>query len=127
MNQDSVEDTLNDEVKELFRRHNFEITVPIEYNAMRSVIIRHIDKAIMEYTDAEVIASIHASNEWAKVVNIYRLTNTGRLLKKKFESPQMVNNAVQNSMIVIHQKIMPKNIEKEIFIRLTPCYNCSEA
>ena len=36
----------------------------------------------------------------------------------------MVQIALNQGIIVLHQKINTKHIEKEIFVRLTPCYNC---
>ena len=98
--------------KKIFSRYNFEVTTPIEYSGMRSVILRHIDKSITEYTDEEEIESINASNEWARVESIYRPTNTGRMLKMKFESPQMANNATQNGMIMIIKRSCQKIWER---------------
>ena len=98
--------------------------IPIEYDSMRLVVIRHIDKVINEYTDQEVTESINNANEWAEVEQIHQILTNGRLLKVKFKSAAMVQNALTQGIIVLHQKINPKNIENEIFIRLTPCYNC---
>ena len=36
----------------------------------------------------------------------------------------MAQKALHNGIIILNQKINGKNIEKEIFVRLTPCYNC---
>ena len=46
------------------------------------------------------------------------------MLKVKFKNPQMAQRAVKDGMVVVSQKIAAKHIEKEIFVRLTPCYNC---
>ena len=89
---------------------------PIEYDSLRSVIINHIDKAILVYTDNEVLESIHYANEWAKVLEIFRIPTTGCLLEAKFESTEMAQYAINNGIIVLHQKINPKNVEREIFV-----------
>ena len=59
--QDQVEMVISNESKEIFSQNSFEVHIPIEYKAMCSIIIRHIDKAINGYTDEEVIASINQS------------------------------------------------------------------
>ena len=64
--QEKIEEVLKDEVKEQFASKGFEIQTPIKYNALRSIVIRHIDKAIQEYTDREIIESINNSNQWQK-------------------------------------------------------------
>ena len=121
--QEKIEEVLKNDVKEDFANAGFEIQTPIEYNALRSIVIRHIDKAIQEYTDEEIIASINEANQWADVESIYKITETGRLLKVRFKSAKMVTTALNEGIVVINQKIPPRNIEREIFIRLTPCYN----
>ena len=122
--QEKIEEVLKNDVKEDFANAGFEIQTPIEYNALRSIVIRHIDKAIQEYTDEEIIASINEANQWADVESIYKITETGRLLKVRFKSAKMVITALNEGIVVINQKIPPRNIEREIFIRLTPCCNC---
>ena len=57
--------------------------------------------------------------------------NTGRMLKVRFHTTEMAERALRDGIIVIYQNIFPpppphRQIEKEIFIRLTPCYNCYE-
>ena len=96
----------------------------IEYQALKSVIIKHLDKVINEYTNDEVIDSIHRANEWAEVEEVVGIQETRRVLKVKFQSTSMAQNAVNNGIIILNQKINGKHIEKGIFVRLTPCYNC---
>ena len=123
--QDKVEKIISNEVKENFRtQYSFEIHTPIEYNAMRTIVIRHIDKVIEEYEDNEIITNIESCNAWAKVESIYRLSNSGRMLKVRFQTTEMAERAIRNGIIVVHQQIASRHIEKEIFIKLTPCYNC---
>ena len=60
----------------------------------------------------------------AEVESIYRITESGRLVNVKLISTKMVTVALNEGIVVINQKTPPKNIERKIFIRLTPCYNC---
>ena len=77
LHQDKIEVALTEQTKELFKAHDFEIQVPIEYNALRSVIIRHIDRVIEEYEDEEIVDTINKANSWAEVEGIVRLANAG--------------------------------------------------
>ena len=122
--QEHIESVINDESKQVFNQNGFDIVTPIEFDAMRSVVVRHIDKVIAEYTDEDIIGSINHANIWADVDSIVRIHSNGRLLKVKFKSISMAQTAMTEGMVVLHQRINAKNIEKEIFIRLTPCYNC---
>ena len=113
----NVEKLLTNEAKDEFSRYGFEIVPPIEYNAMRSVVIKHLDKVINEYTDNEIIASINAKNPWAEVDSIYKITLSGRLLKVRFQSTTMVKKALEEGMIVLHQFIPPRQIEREVYVK----------
>ena len=92
--QQKIEEVLKNDVKEQFTSKGFEIQTTIEYNALRSIVIRHIDKAIQEYTDEAIIESINNANQWADVESIYKITETGRLLKVRFKSRKMVITAL---------------------------------
>ena len=59
-----------------------------------------------------------------KVESVYKLMNTGRMLKIRFSTTEMAERAVREGLVVVYQKIAPRHVEKEIFIKLNPCYNC---
>ena len=73
--------------------------------------------------DQEIINNIEATNGWAKVEFVYKLTDTGRMLKIRFNTTEMSARAVRDGLVVAYQRIPPRYIEKEIFVKLTPCYN----
>ena len=104
---DNAEKLLTNEAKAIFRDDNFEVLPPIEYNALKSVVVKHLDKVISEYTDEEVIDSINAKYNWANAESIYRLTEAGRLIKFKFSSMEMVKKALNERMIILNQRIPP--------------------
>ena len=81
-----VEKLLTDDVKNEFMKESYDIVTPIEFNAMRSVVVRHLDRILDEYEDQEVIDSINRHNTWAEAESIYRITQKGRLLKVRFKS-----------------------------------------
>ena len=53
--------------------------IPIEYDSMRSIVIRRIDKVINDYTDQEVIESINNANIWAEVEQIHQMVDSSKL------------------------------------------------
>ena len=95
-----IEQIITEESKQKLR---FEMNTPIEYNTLRTVIVRHIDKVISEYNDKEIINNIEATNGWAKVEFVYKLTNTGRMLKIRFNtSTEMAARAVRDGLVVAY-------------------------
>ena len=105
--QDKIEKIITEESKQKLRDHKFEINTPIEYNAMRTVIVGHIDKVISEYSDQEIIQNIETTNEWAKVEFVYKLTDNGRMLKVRFTTTEMAARAVREGLVVVYQRIPP--------------------
>ena len=101
-----------------------EILIPIEINAMKSIVVRHIDKMIVDYEDEEIIESINRLNDCSEAEEIYRIAANGRLLKIKFQNTNMVERAVREGIIILNQKVPGKYVEKEICVKLNPCYNC---
>ena len=124
MPQDKIEQIITEEGKHKLLDHKFEINIPIEYNAMRTVMVLHIDKVISDYSNQEIIQNIETTNEWAKVEFAYKLTNNGRMLKICFTTTEMAARAIRDGLVVVYQRIPPRYIEKEMFVKLTPCYNC---
>ena len=99
--QDKLEKIISEDSKQKPRDHKFEINTPLEYNAMRTVIVRHIDKVITEYSDKEIIQNIESTNEWAKVEFVYKLTDNGRMLKVRFTTTEMATRAVKEGLVVV--------------------------
>ena len=61
--QDQVEQVISEETKQIFKDKGYDVMIPIEYDSMRSMVIRYIDKVINDYTDQEVIESINNAND----------------------------------------------------------------
>ena len=91
---------------------------------MRTVVVKEIAEMIDDYSNEEIIANIEELNSWAKITEIYKMPTTSKMVKVQFKSTQMVQKAAAEGIVVLYQKISPKKIEKEIFVRLTPSNNC---
>ena len=120
----TVEKVICDETKQILQQAGFTVLVPIEYNSLRTIVIKHIDIVIMEYTDQEIIDSINTRNAWAEAESIYKLTGDGRLMKVQFKTTEMVKKALDDGLVVLNQRIPPRQVEREIYVKLVPCYNC---
>ena len=110
--QDKVEHVISTESKEKLKDERFVIHTPIAYNAMRTIIVRHIDKVVEDYSDNEIIENIRPTNPWAKVESVFKLMNSGRTLRVRFQTIEMAERAIRDGLIVIYQKIAPRHAEK---------------
>ena len=123
-NEGSLETNLSEESKVTFQNEDFELVHPIEYNSLKTVVVKNLDYMIDSYSDDENIESIERINSWAKAEYVYKIPTTSKLLKVRFQSQQMVLVALQKGINVLHQHIPQWSIEKELFVCLTPCRNC---
>lgn len=121
-----IEILLTDDSKQTFREEGYEVVPPIEYNAMKTVVVRNLDYMIDNYSLDEIKDSINSLNEWAEVEDVFKLPTTSKMLKVRFKQTQMVQTALSKGIVVLHQYIPERFVEKEIFVRLTPCRNCYE-
>lgn len=124
VDEKALEEALKDENLETFRGEGFQPVPPIEYSSLKTIVVRNIDRMIDNYTDDEVVASIHNLNEWAVVDSIFRVPATSKIIKVRFQQQSMVNVALKKGVVILHQFIPATSIEKEIFIRLNFCKNC---
>ena len=68
--------------------------------------------------------NIQEKNNWCKVESIYRLNTPSKMIKICFETSEMAQRAIREGIYILNQSIPARNVEKEIFIKLKPCYNC---
>ena len=123
-NEDYVEKLLSMESKSIFQQHGFEIQNPPEYNAMRTITARYVDRHVSEHREVDIKENIEKENIWAKVEEVIKIPNNPHILKVRFETTHMAKKAIDNGILMLHQSIPPKYVEREIFINLTPCYRC---
>ena len=71
INEDDVENILKEENVQRARGKGFEILAPIEFGAMKTIVIKQVDEMIDDYNDEEIKESIERLNEWARVEEIW--------------------------------------------------------
>ena len=123
---EDLEKLLTEDSRNKVKQHGFEVVTPVEWEAMKSVVVCELDRSIKSYTEAEIIQMIDHHNGWAKVESVYLFTTNSNMMKIRFKNATMANKADLEGIIVACQSIPAKKVEKEIFIRLDPCRNCLE-
>ena len=124
VSEENLEKILTEENKRECRKEGYEIQAPLEYNSIKTIVVKQLDNMVDSFSDQEIVDSIHELNDWAKVESMYRLPTTSKMLKIRFTSQQMVQTAMTKGLVILHQFIPHWNVEREIFVRLTPCRNC---
>lgn len=121
-----IEKLMAQDCRNIFNQNKFEIQDPPEYNAMRTVVIKKVDRQIAEYDREEIKTSIERENSWAKIDEVVKLPNTDTIIKIRFQTTQMAKKATDSGLFILFQSIPPETIEKEFFFSLIPCYRCYE-
>ena len=85
-NEGHLEKILSEESRDTFRQEGFEVVPPIEYNSLKTIVVKHLDYMINLYTDEEIIESIELLNQWATVESIYRIPINSKMLKVRFQN-----------------------------------------
>ena len=120
---DELEKLLTEDAKKKMKDKGYEVVAPIEWEAMKSVVVRELDSSIRTY-DQDEIDSIERLNNWAKVDSVYVFKIAANLMKIIFRTSAMALQAQKEGIIINNKFIPSKRVEKEIFVRLDPCRNC---
>ena len=104
VSEENLVKVLTEENKQECRNEGYELQAPIEYNNLKTVVVKQLDYMIDSYTDQDVIDSIHELNDWAVVEDLLPST-TSKMIKIRFTSPQMVQTALTKGIVILHQFI----------------------
>ena len=110
--------------KTLLANHGFEVHDPLELRAMKSINAKQLDKQIDDYSREEIKANLERSNQWMKVEDVFIFKTTAKIMRITFAEPQMVQTALTRGLILLNQSLPPQYLEKEVFVKLSYCYNC---
>ena len=78
----------------------FELKVPLEYTAKKTIVIKGVDERILNKPDDEIINELKNNNDWINStdsVNIIRIPNS-TLLKITLNSAQQANLALERGL-----------------------------
>ena len=122
--ESEIEEMLKEDIRREARENDFEIVTPIEFGAVQTIVVREVDGMIEEYNEEEIAESIQCLNDWAEVAEVYKFATISKLLKVRFKSTNMVQRALKDRLIILNQGVPARRVEREIFIKITPCHNC---
>ena len=94
---------------------------PPEYEAERTVMIKNVDSTISAMTETQI--ADHIGRDF-KVKRVIKIPNSDHLLKIIFDDVASADKAVQNGLKIKFQLFQNRNIEKEVFVPVVPCYRC---
>ena len=122
--ENQLDNFLSDATKEKFESQNFSIVNPPEFNALKSIIIKNLDKQIEAYNLDEIKDNIEKNNDNIIIETVITLPTPTKMLKVKLQNQFMAIKATLNGLMIFNQYLPPASIEREVYIKLTPCYNC---
>ena len=109
-----VDKLLTTNIKDSLRKDEFEVMIPPEYNARRTLVLRNIDSLITTVDEEELKNDIKQRNSWIKVSEVIKIPNAPKILKVKAETSDMVKVACERGLLIYNQSIPPTSIDKEI-------------
>ena len=102
----------------------YAISKPLNYNAMRTVVVQKIDQMHIGRELQELQDTIERQNATLEVEEVIKLPNINHILKIKFKTTLMADICIEEGVKINNQFIPPQYIHKEIFVNLKPCYRC---
>ena len=117
----AMDSMLSEASRNRFSEHGLELQFPPEYEASRTVILRNVDALIHDMTEAEIIENTPARQAVKRVIKI---PGNSHLLKIMFNTAELADKAVKDGIEIAFQKFAGRNVDKEIFIPIIPCYRC---
>jgi len=114
-NDETIEKLMSTHCKAIFQNHQFEIQDPPEYNAMKTIIVRNIDRQIIDYEEREIKETIERENGWAKVEQVIKLPNAPTITKVRFETTQMAKKKHWKAECCSCTNPFPQDLLKKIF------------
>ena len=119
-----IDRLLTANVKESLAKDDFEVLIPPEYNAKKTIVLRNIDSLISTVDSEELNNDLESRNSWLKVQEVIKIPSAPKILKIKTEGSDMVKTACEKGVLIYNQSVPPTNVDREIFVYLSICYKC---
>ena len=117
----TMDTLLRDTNRQKFAKRGLEIQYPPEHEAARTVLIRNVDSTISALNEQEIRNYIDKD---LNVKQVIKIPNSEHLLKIVFNSTEDAEKVVWDGLVIKFQRFQNRNIEKEVFIPVVPCYRC---
>ena len=76
-----LETILDNANKAKLKKENFEVIPPLEYKALKTIVVKQVDTIIDCYENNEIKDNIERINDWAKVEEVFKLPTTSKIVK----------------------------------------------
>ena len=119
MDHRNIDKMLKEEVREYLANKGLQIQYLRKYEAARIVMFKNVDSMIAALSEAEIAAHIDKVYKTKKIIKI---PNNSHIMKVIFHTSEIADKAVKEGLSISFQKFDGRNIEKEEFIPVVPCY-----
>ena len=113
-----------EEIKVKLSESKFIVTESPQLKALKTVIVRNLDKQVESLQKNDLANAIEDQNEWAKVEYVVKIPNNPKMIKVRFENTAMAQRANLHGLVILNQSITQYSIEPETFISVEHCKNC---
>ena len=112
---------LKEESRKRILDEGLDIQFPPEYEASCTVILRNVDSLVHALSEEEIKDT---AEDRYKIRRLVKFPNNKYLLKVIFLTAEAADIAIEKGISISFQKFIGRNIDKEIFIPIVPCYRC---
>lgn len=102
---------------------NFDIMVPPEVKAKRTIIVKMFDEYIADFSQEEIIHEISECNPQLRVVELYKL-RSGNVLKIVFGNHTMAQACLREGLRMFHLHVPTSSLTGVEYSRVDYCYRC---
>ena len=117
----NMDNLLKDELRQEFMSKGLEVMYLPEYEAERTVILKNVDAMIAALSEEEITQHIAKQYKTKKIVKI---PNRKSSAQSCFSILRDGRSGGKGWLTIHFQKFDKRNIEKEVFIPVVPCYRC---
>ena len=123
-NDDYCEKLITPDSRNVFFKNKFEVQVPAEFRAKKTIVLKGIDSRITDRSNTDIQQELEDKNKWMKVEEIVEIPNAKGILKLVVSNVQMAKKAIEEGILMFNQSIPPRNIDSETIVNVRPCLKC---
>lgn len=128
VNETSLEKFNCEGATQEFLIQGFELSLPPETRSLRTVVLRDIDLIYRDLTEDEIKQGVETRSPGMIIEEVIKLPGAPQgmspLIKIRFSKIYMAREALSEGIRFMDQTLLPKSVEKEVYVRAIPCNNC---
>ncbi|KAG7157111.1 hypothetical protein Hamer_G025200, partial [Homarus americanus] len=136
LTENDVDLLLSSESTRKLKSAKFEVVVPPQLQARKSIVVKRLDKVITEEaSEQQLVSDIEHRTQWAKVEEVVKLPRLPSMLKIRFTEIAMAQKANPGGLCLSYYNVNSSQVEQEnsspysklellpIFTHATDCPN----